>query len=114
MNKISYEGVGEMVVSIGMTEEVTPGEVVRMLDNDLACPCADGELFCGVALKADKVCGSMQVKGFVTVPYSGESMAVGWMKLAANGMGGVRVNDNGIPMLVVCKDEDAMTAVICL
>ena len=113
MSKISYEGVGELVVSIGVTEEVTPGEVVRMLDNDLVCHCEDGDLFCGVALKVDVTCGSMQVKGFATVTYS-EDMDVGWMNLVANGMGGVRVDDNGIPKLVVCKDEDAMTAVICL
>ena len=113
MSKISYEGVGELVVSIGMTEEVKTGAVVRMLDNDLVCPCEDGELFCGVALKSDGICGSMQVKGFATVPYS-ENMNVGWMNLVANGMGGVRVDEKGIPKLVVCKDEDAMTAVICL
>ena len=110
----SYEGIGEMVVSVGMTEEVNSGEVVRMMSSDMVCPCEDGELFCGVALKADKICGSMQLKGFVTVPYSGEGMDVGWMKLAANGMGGVRVDANGKPMLVIRKDEDAMTIVVCL
>jgi hypothetical protein len=113
MNKISYEGIGELVVSIGVTQEVKPGEVVRMLDNNLACHCEDGDMICGVARKVDMICGSMQVKGFVTVAYS-EELDVGWMNLVADGMGGVRMDDNGMPMLVVHKDADAMTAVICL
>ena len=113
MSMISYEGIGEVAVTVGMTDEVKAGMVVRMQENETVCPCADGELFCGVAMKQGGSFGTMQVKGFVCVPYSGE-ITLGWAELVANGIGGVRVGANGVRVMVAHVDTAEHTAVICL
>ena len=113
MNMISYEGIGEVVVTVSMEEKMKAGTVVHLLDNDVVGPCEDGEVFCGVALKMGGSIGSMQVKGFVRVPFTGE-MKLGWMNLVANGEGGVRPGENGLQVLVAQLDVEEQTAMICL
>lgn len=113
MNMISYEGIGEVVVTVSMEKQLKAGSVVHILDNDVAGPCEDGEVFCGVALKVGGGIGSMQVKGFVCVPYTGE-MKLGWMNLVANGEGGVRPGENGLQVLVAQLNAEEQTAMICL
>ena len=113
MNMISYEGIGEVVATVAMPDEIKVGAPVRMKDNDQVCACTSGEVFCGIALKRNGNIGCMQVKGFVSVPYSG-TIQPGWVTLVANGNGGVRSDTNGRSILVVCADSGSKTAVICL
>ena len=113
MDKFKFDGIGEVVVSIYLNEGVQPGTVVCMLDNNWAHSCLNGSQFCGVALKRKGEMGSMQVKGFVRVSYSGE-LIQGWVPLVADGYGGVREDANDIQRLVIQVDEEEHTAVICL
>ena len=113
MSMISYEGIGGVVATAYVYGVEKPGDVVCILDNDAVGPCEDGELFCGVALKMSGGMASVQMKGFVRVPFTGE-VELGWMKLVANGEGGVRPGETGLQVLVTQVDFDEQTAMICL
>ena len=113
MKKLGYEGIGEVVVTVGMTEEVEKGMPVCLENSGMVRPCAEGEVFCGIAQSRRGEYGGMQVKGFAALPFSGE-LSVGWAALAADGEGGVCQAENGVKVLVMEVDEDACEAVICL
>lgn len=113
MKKLGYEGIGEVVVTVGMTKEVEKGMPVCLEDSGMVRPCAGGEVFCGIAHSRRGEYGGMQVKGFSALPFSG-ALSVGWAMLAADGEGGVCQAENGLKVLVMEVDEDACEAVICL
>lgn len=111
---ISYEGVGEVVITLGMEEAAQPGMVVCMADSGWARPCEDGELFCGVVNKKNQqYTGGVQLKGCVSVTYSGE-MELGHVRLVANGEGGVRMDENGVDVVVLDAPYEGNVAVIYL
>ena len=113
MNVFEFDGIGEVVVSLLLDGDAYPGTVVRMLENNWACVCQDGDQFVGVTLKNKCEMGSVQVKGFVRVIYSGE-LDHGWKPLVANGSGGVREDASGIQRLVIQVNPEEHSAVICL
>ena len=113
MGWISYEGIGEVAVTLGMLDSVEAGMPLTFLENDWVRPARDGEKFCGVAMKRGGIVNAAQVKGFVRVSYSGE-LSLGWNTLVANGQGGVRQSNDGLMILVAEVDDEDYTAVICL
>ena len=113
MSKISFEGLGDMVATFVCEEGVAAGQVVKMTDNGTVGPCGDGEAFCGVALSAQDGYAAVQVAGLVELPVTGGGVTVGWVKLSADGSGGVKADDvAGRETLVVWADSDS--AVVCL
>lgn len=110
---ISYEGIGEVMITLGLEEEAKPGMVVCMEDSGWARPCEDGELFCGVVIKKDWYDGSVQLKGCVSVTYSGD-LDLGRVRLVADGEGGVRMAENGVDAVVLDVPYEGNVAVICL
>lgn len=127
MSKFSFEDIGAVAATFAAGDGVKGGQVVKVSDNGTAAACADGEAFCGVAMEPRKGGAAVQVKGFVTVPYTG-ALAVGWAELVADGQGGVRpaaaaatdsqgavtgTAEQGVTALVVSVDGDG-TAVLCL
>ena len=113
MKEINFDGIGEVVVTMGVNADMGPGMVVRMVESDWVTPGLDRQDFVGVLLNVNGYYGSVQIKGFATVPYTGD-MAPGWRKLVTNGMNGVRMDDEGERYLVVRINEDEKTAVILL
>ena len=110
---ISYEAIGQVMVTCQAEETVLEGQVVKMKGNDTVAPCAAGEAFCGVAGDvAEDGFVAVQVKGFVTVPCTDSTVTAGYMNLTADGTGGVKVGDNGIKVLVMSVEDG--TAVIYL
>ena len=110
---ISYEAIGQVMVTCQAEETVVEGQVVKMNGNDTVAPCAAGETFCGVAAYvAEDGFVAIQVKGFVTVLCTDSAVTAGYMSLAADGSGGVKAADNGINVLVMNVEDG--TAVICL
>ena len=104
MNKISFEGIGEMVATFACAGEVTAGQVVKMTGNGTVGPCDAGDDFCGVALSAQEGYAAVQVAGLVTV-VTADELTVGWAVLAADGDGGVAAADAG-----TAGTEDTSTA----
>ena len=112
MSKFSFEDIGAVVATFAAGSGVKGGQVVKVTDNGTVDACGEGDTFCGVALEPRKGGAAVQVKGFVTVPYTGE-LTLGWATLAADGSGGVKANATGVTALVVSVDGES-SAVVCL
>ena len=110
---ISYEAIGQVMVTCQAEQSVMEGHVVKMNGNDTVAPCAAGDIFCGVAGDvAEDGFVAVQVKGFVTVPCADSTVTAGYMALAADGNGGVKAAAEGIKVLVMNVEDGE--AVICL
>lgn len=104
---ISFEGIGEVVATFACGEDVTAGQVVKVTDNGTVGACAAGDQICGVALSAEDGYAAVQLAGLVKAPVTGNSVTLGWVKLAADGDGGVKKDDtNGREHLVVRVESD--------
>ena len=110
--KVSFDEIGRVSATF-QVESGEGGQVVMVTGNGSVEACADGDVFCGVLEGVRKGYGSVQLHGFVTLPYSGAAPAVGYMSLAADGSGGIR-SGNGNEYLVVSVDTVAKTCVIKL
>lgn len=113
MKQISFEEIGELTVTFYAASGVKAGQVVKVSGNGKAAPCGAGERACGLATWCDGEYAAVQMKGFVTVPCTG-AVTAGWGKLAADGTGGMTVDEDGWDYLVISVDSAAGTAVICL
>ena len=92
---ISYEGIGAWCATFAAGTGAEEGKVVKVSANGTVSKCAANDGFCGVvaAMGRDGKACSVQLGGLVRVPYSGETApAVGWNLLAADGNGGVSVD----------------------
>ena len=114
--KVSYEGIGRLCATFagsGLAE----GEPVSVSANGTVAACAeDGEVMGVVAaVSRGKDACSVQVEGFVTLPYSGTAPAVGYRSLAADGDGGVKTAQSSArSRLVVDVDTAAGTVTFLL
>ncbi|MBE6957059.1 MAG: hypothetical protein E7450_06370 [Ruminococcaceae bacterium] len=112
MSKISFDDIGNVMATFYADEGVEDGQVVKVTANGTVGPCAQGDVFCGVAGQARKGAVAVQVGGFMQVGITGE-VGLGRVKLAADGKGGVQADDSGVEALVVQTEQDGK-AVICL
>lgn len=113
---ISYEAIGQVMVTCQADETTVEGQVVKMSGNDTVAACTSGEQICGVAAYvAEDGFVAVHVKGFVTVPCTDSTVTAGYMSLTADGNGGVKAagsSDKGITALVMNVEDGS--AVICL
>lgn len=111
---ISFNGIGQVCATF-WGAGIGEGHVVKMSSRGTVHSCADGDGFCGVAMCCKDDACSVQVKGFVTVSYSGTVPSVGMALLAADNAGGVKaVTTGGQSVLVVDADTAAKTVTILL
>lgn len=104
MCKVSFEGIGEMVATFYAQEGVAAGEVVKISGDSTVGACADGDRFCGVAVNVKDGCAGVQVKGFAKVSCADSAVTVGYVKLGADGNGGVKKAADGEEYLVISDD----------
>lgn len=112
MSKISFEDIGNLMVTFYAEEGVQDGQVVKMTGNGTVGPCGEGDAFCGVAGMPRAGIAGVQVGGFAKVPAT-MPLNVGMVGLVADGKGGVKAGE-GITVLVAEVDTVKNTAVICL
>ena len=67
-----------------------------------------------MALSAEDGYGAIQLGGLVKVPVSGGEVQAGWIKLSADGSGGVKSLETGKEYWVVASDETAQTVTVLL
>lgn len=108
---ISYEEIGHMSVTFP-AEDCGEGQVCKMGEDGAVAACASGDAFCGVVESVRGSQAGVRIHGFTKLGYTGTAPGCGYVKLAADGNGGVAVNDNGRSYLVVKVDTTAGTAVI--
>ena len=113
---VSFEGVGQVCTTFlggGLTE----GHVVKLAGNGTVGACSDGDGFIGAAVCCKDDACTVQVRGFVTVRYSGAAPGTGQASLCGNGQGGVRAAadaDVETQCLVVDVDAAANAVTILL
>ena len=109
---ISFGGIGEMAVTFEATSDVQAGCPVKMSDNGKVTSCDEEDQLIGVAVYVSKDhFATVQVKGYVSLPYSGETApSVGFGQLSADGEGGVASDStNGREYLIIDVDTTAET-----
>lgn len=98
--KVCFNGIGQKVVTF-MDGGSVSGCVCKISGSGTIAFCDSGDDIAGVVVFTDGMWADVQLEGYVTLPYTGTAPTFGWCKLAANGMGGVAVNENGREYLVV-------------
>lgn len=101
MSTVSFEGIGEVAATFVCGGDVSDGQVVKMTGSGTVSACKDGERFCGVVLRARDGRASVQVGGLASLS-AGADVGTGWVKLSADGEGGVKKDESaGTEFLVV-------------
>ena len=114
MMSVSFEGVGQVCATF-LSGRLTEGQVVKLSGGGTVDGCAVDDEFCGVALCCKDDACTVQVRGFVTLGYSGTAPGVGWKALAADGKGGVKAaTSGGVKCLVADVDSTAKTVTVML
>lgn len=111
--KVSFTGYGENVLTFEAENSVAEGIPVKISANGTVGVCAPGDAFCGVAVNVRNGFAGVQLKGFVTLPYTG-TVALGQQVLAADTDGKVKTGTAGVTALVVDIDETAQKIGIIL
>lgn len=109
--KVSFEGIGESVITFynSKTAAAGAGAPVKMSGNGEVSVCADGDRFFGVALACDTDFAAVQTDGYVELAYTGTAPAIGFAKFVSNSAGGVKTAETGGEFLVVDVDTVSKT-----
>ena len=114
---VSYEGIGRLCATFSC-EDLAVGPPVRVSGAGTVAACSKGNEVAGVvaAVSRGKDACSVQLRGFVTLPYSGTTPpSLGYCALAADGDGGVKLADSSVRQrLVVEVDSTASTVTFLL
>ena len=112
---VSFKGYKESLATFLAASGLLAGVPIKISANDTVDSCAAGDSFCGVATGVVRGYASVQMSGFVTLPYTGAAPAVGYTILAGDGSGGVKVvTAGGRSILVLQVDTAANTGGIML
>ena len=80
---VSFEEIGQTVATFQLESGLAVGQVCKITANGKAGACSEGDDFCGVILSKNGDYGAVAVRGFVALPYSGETApTVGYCALA--------------------------------
>ena len=111
---IASKGFGEQVLTMQSASAIDAGTPVKLTDNYTVSAAAENDAFCGVVLSCrDGLC-AVQLRGSVTLPYSGTAPSVGAAVLAADGEGGVAAAETGAAVLILAVDSTASTVTVLL
>jgi len=104
--KVSFEGIGEQVVTFKADSGTAAGIPVKIAADNTVCACSDGDAFVGVTgnVESDGF-AAVSIHGFKVLSYTGTAPAYGWTRLAANGSGGVKTAETGMFCLVTAVDS---------
>ena len=107
--KVSFEGVGEQVLSFNKASGVTKGALVKMSANSTVKACDAGDRFMGVCVASGDAFAEIKTAGYVELGYSGTAPAVGYATLAADAGKVKAVTPGGAQYLVIKVDAAAGT-----
>lgn len=110
---ISFESIGQEFVTFRAGTGVAAGVPCKVSANGTVAAATSGD-FMGVALAPKGGLAAVQLRGFVTLKYSGTAPTVGYCTLAAATGGKVKVDETAMSRLVVSVDEDNTTVCVLL
>ncbi len=115
MSNLNISGLEKKEVTFKCAAKVKVGNAVTFLSKDeVTAPGANYHFF-GIVTCIRDGYASVQVKGPVSVKYSGIKPSLGYNRLTTDDYGGVTTNkDNGIPYLVTDVDMSTATCEILL
>jgi len=102
---VSFSGFNEKSTTFICAENVEAGKVVKVSENGTVSLCANGDGFCGVATDVRGDCATVQLVGYIRMPYSDSAPSLGYTGLVADGNGGVTASENGKTYLVTDIDQ---------
>lgn len=111
MNNISYRGFNSSALTFKSEEEFTKNTPVGIdTDGDCVIP-EEGDAFIGVCVSVRGELITAQMEGYVELKYSGDAPECGWVRLCADGEGGVAVSESedGPLYRVIEVDTDSKT-----
>lgn len=106
---VSFNGIDSLIVTM-VSDGAAVGKPCKMKSGKTAAAAAADEEFQGVCQWLRDGLAGIQIKGFVTLGYTGETApSVGYGQLCANGSGGVAVATTGPDRLIVDVDTTGKT-----
>ena len=101
---ISFEAIGEKVVTFAAGSGLEAGKVCKVTANGTVGACEENDSFCGVCAQVRGGTASVVMEGYTELSCSGTEPALGYAALAADSEGGVCVKSGGREYLVVKVD----------
>lgn len=105
--KVSFEGIGEQLLSFNAADGTEKGQLVKVSANNTVSPCGAGDRFAGVCVKANGDFADVMTSGYVELPYTGAAPATGFASLSAADSGRVKSDAAGREYLVISVDTAA-------
>lgn len=101
---VSFSGFNENSTTFNCAQNVEAGKAVKVSENGTVALCTSGDVFCGVATDVRGECATVQLTGYIRMPYTGTAPALGYTALASDGNGGVAQGEGGKLCLVTDVD----------
>ncbi|MGN0537655.1 MAG: hypothetical protein ACI4M3_06730 [Acutalibacteraceae bacterium] len=111
--KVKFDGYGEKLLTFECTESVKAGDLVKIVGSETVGVCSSGDKFIGVCKTVRDGFASVQLSGYIELPYS-DSITVGNAVLTADGSGGVKISESGTSYWVIAVDTVNKTAGILM
>ena len=99
-----YKGFNENVSTFKSSGDVPAGAPVIVCDNHTVCAAPADTAFHGVAVAGRNGAVSVQLTGYVELPYSDATPGVGYNSLVSDGNGGIKLGSNGTKALIISVD----------
>ena len=100
----SYEEIGAVCATFRCQDDIQPGQTCQICENDTVALADDTCPFDGVVVSRRGDCAAVMVRGFVTVPFGGDTPYVGSNYLQADGYGCVCGAQDGRLCLITHVD----------
>jgi hypothetical protein len=104
---VSFQGFHENAATFA--GEAAPGAPVKISAAGAVAGAPADSVFCGVSAGGGGGHVTIQLTGYVSLPYTGSAPALGYAKLLANGSGGVKAASSGREYLVLDADTVRQT-----
>ena len=106
---VSFGGIGELAATFLTHGTVNAGDAGKMYSDGTVAACEADDEFCGVAINvSDDGHATVQLGGYIVMPYTGTAPSLGYEKLLA-ASGGVAADEDGREYLVAEVNETAAT-----
>lgn len=103
--KVSFEGIGEQVISFEAASGTEKNEFVKVSANSKVANCSADDVFAGICINTDAGFADVMTHGYVEAGYVGDTApTVGFCALSAAGSGKVQADEDGREYLVLKVD----------
>lgn len=110
--KLSFNGLNQIVASFNGS--VSVGDIITLNNNGIVKKAVADKDIHGVCVSNNGTVVGVQLKGSVTLPYTGTAPTVGYCVLQTAGNNAVKAASNGQAYLVLSVNTDSQTTTILL